>query len=37
MTARYPEAEQLILEGGDHAISDFEMHLPRVLRFLDLA
>ena len=36
MAARYPEAEQLILEGGDHAISDFDAHLSRVLDFLDL-
>jgi len=37
MVARYPEAEQLVLEGGDHAISDFEIHLSRILDFLDLA
>lgn len=36
MVARYPEAEQLVLEGGDHAISDFELHLSRILDFLDL-
>ncbi|MBF6631154.1 MAG: esterase [Comamonas sp.] len=37
MAARYPEAEQVILEGGDHAISDFDSHLSRILDFLDLA
>ena len=26
-----------LLEGGDHALSDFEAHLPDVLRFLGLA
>lgn len=37
MVARYPEAEQLILDGGDHALSDFDSHLSRILDFLDLA
>ncbi|MGE8397629.1 MAG: YqiA/YcfP family alpha/beta fold hydrolase [Comamonas sp.] len=37
MVARYPQAEQVILEGGDHAISDFDSHLSRILDFLDLA
>jgi predicted esterase YcpF (UPF0227 family) len=36
MVARYPGAHQLVLPGGDHAISDFEQHLPHVLEFLDL-
>ena len=36
MVARYPGAHQVVLEGGDHAISDFENHLPQVLEFLDL-
>jgi predicted esterase YcpF (UPF0227 family) len=36
MTARYPGAQQVILEGGDHAISDFVDHLPQVLQFLNL-
>jgi predicted esterase YcpF (UPF0227 family) len=26
-----------LIEGGDHAISDFADHLPAVLEFLDLA
>lgn len=37
MTGRYPGARIKLLEGGDHAISDFEQHLPEVLGFLDLA
>jgi uncharacterized protein len=36
MTARYPDAHQVIMEGGDHAISNFETYLPQVLDFLDL-
>lgn len=36
MVARYPEAEQVIVEGGDHALSDFDSHLSRILDFLDL-
>ncbi|MDH5340171.1 MAG: esterase [Rubrivivax sp.] len=37
MLARYPGAEVLLLEGGDHALSDFDTHMPAVLRFLGLA
>ena len=36
MTARYPGAHQVVVEGGDHAISDFETYLPQVLEFLNL-
>ena len=36
MVARYPQAQQVVLQGGDHAISDFATHLPRVLQFLNL-
>lgn len=36
MTGRYPGANIRLLEGGDHAISDFEAHLPFVLDFLHL-
>ena len=36
MTARYPGSQQVVLEGGDHAISDFTQHLPRLLAFLNL-
>jgi uncharacterized protein len=37
MAGRYPGAHIRLLEGGDHAISDFERHLPDVMGFLDLA
>lgn len=37
MTGRYPGARIRLLEGGDHAISDFERHMPEVMGFLDLA
>ncbi len=36
MTARYPGSQQVVLEGGDHAISDFSQHLPQLLAFLNL-
>lgn len=36
MTGRYPGATIRLLEGGDHAISDFDEHLPFVLDFLKL-
>jgi hypothetical protein len=36
MTARYPHATLRLLEGGDHAITDFSDHLDAVLSFLDL-
>jgi len=37
MVQRYPQAQQHIVEGGDHAISDFARHLPVLMEFLDLA
>jgi predicted esterase YcpF (UPF0227 family) len=37
MTARYAGATLTLLEGGDHALSDFDAHLPLILDFLDLA
>jgi predicted esterase YcpF (UPF0227 family) len=40
MQARYsalPPAQLQVLEGGDHALSDFAAHLPQVLGFLELA
>lgn len=37
MAARYSQARQILLEGGDHALSDFPTHLPAVVEFLDLA
>lgn len=36
MVARYPQAQGLLLDGGDHAISDFESHMPALLSFLSL-
>ncbi|MFO1219051.1 MAG: YqiA/YcfP family alpha/beta fold hydrolase [Burkholderiaceae bacterium] len=36
MTARYPGATIRLLEHGDHALSDFDEHLPFLLRFLQL-
>jgi predicted esterase YcpF (UPF0227 family) len=36
MTARYPGSHQVVMEGGDHAISNFEAYLPQLLDFLDL-
>lgn len=37
MTARYAGAHIRLLEGGDHALSDFDRHLPAILDFLALA
>ncbi|MDB5897937.1 MAG: esterase [Ramlibacter sp.] len=37
MTARYPGARIKLLEGSDHALSDFDAHLDDVLRHLQLA
>ena len=36
MTARYAGATLRLLEDGDHALSDFDLHLPAVLTFLGL-
>ena len=36
MVARYPGAAIRLLEGGDHALSDFDTHIDGVLGFLDL-
>lgn len=33
MIAKYPGAEQLILEGGDHAISDYPNYLEELMEF----
>ena len=35
MQARYAAAQLLLLEGGDHALSDFATHLPRVMAHLN--
>ena len=37
MTARYAGAQIRLLEGGDHALSEFDAQLPLILDFLDLA
>jgi len=37
MSNRYAAARLKLLEGGDHALSDFDAHLDEVLAFLDLA
>ena len=36
MQARYAGAHIRLLEGGDHALSDFDAHLPAVMTFLGL-
>ncbi|MBC7916678.1 MAG: esterase [Rhodoferax sp.] len=36
MQARYAACALRLLEGGDHAISDFAAHLPAVMEFLNL-
>jgi len=36
MVQRYPQAQQRIVQGGDHAISDFATLVPEVLSFLEL-
>jgi uncharacterized protein len=36
MSARFALAKPMLLEGGDHALSDFDTHLGRVLAFLGL-
>ncbi len=37
MSGRYASGHVKLLEGGDHAISDFDAHLDEVLGWLDLA
>ena len=37
MAGRYPGARIKLLEGGDHALSDFERHIDEVFDFLSLA
>jgi hypothetical protein len=36
MCAAYPGAALHLIEGSDHALSDFDRHLPHLLRFLNL-
>ena len=33
MVAKYPNTHQLILEGGDHAISDYPSYLNQLMEF----
>ena len=37
MTGRYPGAKIKLLEGSDHALSDFDEHIDEVVEFLELA
>jgi len=37
MSARYLGANVKLVEGSDHALSDFDQHLPEILEFLNLA
>ena len=37
MLARHQAGQVRLIEGGDHALSDFEDHLPQILEFLQLA
>ena len=37
MSARYAGATVKLIEGSDHALSDFDDHLPEILEFLNLA
>lgn len=36
MAARYAGARIRLVEGSDHALSDFDAHLPAILQFLQL-
>ncbi len=35
MVARYPAAQVLLQEGGDHALSNFDDYLPEIDRFME--
>lgn len=37
MAARYPQAQVLLQEGGEHALSNFADYLPAITEFLELA
>lgn len=37
MFARHQAGQVRLIEGSDHALSDFEDHLPQILEFLQLA
>jgi predicted esterase YcpF (UPF0227 family) len=34
MVEFYEGANQLVLEGSDHGIADYGIHLPKVLKFI---
>jgi uncharacterized protein len=36
MSGRYPGATLRLIEGSDHALSDFDAHIPHLLKFLNL-
>ena len=36
MAQHYAECQLNVLEGGDHALSDYARHLPQAMRFLGL-
>jgi uncharacterized protein len=37
MTARYPGVNLRLIEGSDHALSDYDHHQPQILKFLRLS
>jgi predicted esterase YcpF (UPF0227 family) len=37
MLARHQAGQVRLIEGSDHALSDFELYLPQILEFLQLA
>jgi predicted esterase YcpF (UPF0227 family) len=37
MVAHYPQAQQLVIEGSDHGISEFAQYVDRVLAFAGIA
>lgn len=37
MLARHQAGQVRLIEGSDHALSDFDVHLPQILEFLQLA
>ena len=37
MLARHQAGQVCLIEGSDHALSDFDEHLPQILEFLQLA
>lgn len=35
MTARYPHAQQRVIQGSDHALSDFDQYIDEVIAFCE--